>query len=134
MDFLSASSILVDREKAPIPREKVDAAALFTNDLLPCERPVSEYSNNFDGTMVKRTMVVASTRRRRSERRRAWRRPSLHAMRVLAVAIALPRVASESECPAGSIASTTALPPAAAEVRPPRREELRSAGRRPPVC
>ena len=35
VDFLSASSILVDREKAPIPREKVDAAALFTNDLLP---------------------------------------------------------------------------------------------------
>ena len=34
VDFLSASSIL-DREKAPIPREKVDAAALFTNDLLP---------------------------------------------------------------------------------------------------
>tara|TARA_B110001452_G_scaffold265347_1_gene269833 strand:+ start:842 stop:1198 length:357 start_codon:yes stop_codon:yes gene_type:complete len=35
VDFLSRSGILVDREKAPIARETVDAASLFTNEFLP---------------------------------------------------------------------------------------------------
>ena len=52
-------------------------------------------------------MVVASTRRRRSSGAGRGGALPLHAMRVLAVAGALPRVASESECPAGSIASIT---------------------------
>ena len=54
-------------------------------------------------------MVVASTRRRRSSGAGRGSALPLHAMRVLAVAGALPRVASESECPAGSIASTTGV-------------------------
>ena len=53
------------------------------------------------------SMVVASTRRRRSSGAGRGGALPLHAMRVLAVAVALPRVASESECPAGSIASIT---------------------------
>ena len=53
------------------------------------------------------SMVVASTRRRRSSGAGRGGALPLHAMRVLAVAGALPRVASESECPAGSIASIT---------------------------
>ena len=55
------------------------------------------------------SMVVASTRRRRSSGAGRGGALPLHAMRVLAVAVALPRVASESECPAGSIASTTGV-------------------------
>ena len=35
VDFLAQTGILVDRQKAPIARETVDAASLFTNDLLP---------------------------------------------------------------------------------------------------
>ncbi|EOD34351.1 hypothetical protein EMIHUDRAFT_98742 [Emiliania huxleyi CCMP1516] len=35
VDFLSRSGILVDRQKAPIAREAVDVASLFTNELLP---------------------------------------------------------------------------------------------------
>ena len=54
-------------------------------------------------------MVVASTRRRRSSGAGRGGALPLHAMRVLAVAVALPRVASESECPAGSIASITGV-------------------------
>ena len=52
-------------------------------------------------------MVVASTRRRRSSGAGRGGALPLHAMRVLAVAVALPRVASESECPA---AASPALP------------------------
>jgi ABC-type nitrate/sulfonate/bicarbonate transport system substrate-binding protein len=35
VDFLAASHILTDRNKAPIARESIDAASLFTNEFLP---------------------------------------------------------------------------------------------------
>ena len=34
VDFLASSGILTDRTKQPIPRDRVDTAALFTNDFL----------------------------------------------------------------------------------------------------